>query len=48
MTPLLVLLVLVVVVGAGALPMVVAWLLEHTKTGARLDGFVQRWTEAGL
>jgi hypothetical protein len=47
-SPLLVLLVLVVVVGAGALPMVVAWLFEHTKTGARLDGFVQRWTEAGL
>jgi hypothetical protein len=47
-SPLLVLLVLVVVVGAGAVPMVVAWLLEHTMTGARLDGFVQRWTEAGL
>jgi hypothetical protein len=48
MSALLVLLVLGFVVGAGVLVMVVAWLVEHTKTGARVDRFVQRWTEAGL
>ncbi|MFC5676030.1 hypothetical protein [Aeromicrobium endophyticum] len=46
MSALLVLLVLVMVVGAGAALMLTDSLLESTKAGARLARFVDRWIGA--